>query len=109
MPNHYTAYQPHPELELAAPPCFPLAQWDIWVKGEKRMARTANFAFQVDGYCAQCTPEYRDRMKEQGLCNHPHVEFFPDEDGDLIGRRPQTDDFGNLCYTGIPIAKEKRA
>jgi hypothetical protein len=103
---HFTApYKHHPELDATPPACFPPAQWEIWVAGEKRMARTHAYANEFDGFCAQCTPRYRDQMKACGQCQHPNVRFFPDEDDDLVGRRPLVDDFGNLCYPTASLKK----
>jgi hypothetical protein len=106
MTTNRIFYNHHPELDGPPPKCFPLAQWDIWVKGEKKMARTNGYYHVTDGYCAQCTPRYRDTMKAHDLCEHPNVRFYPDESDDLIGCRPITDDFGNLRYTTIPVIKE---
>lgn len=53
-----------------APPCFTLKQWDNW----RELARTMP-PRQIDGYCADCTPEYKFEMDRQGRCSFPETAF----------------------------------
>lgn len=38
-------------------------------------------------YCTDCTPEYQQRMIDEGRCAHPETTFVKDADGFITGVR----------------------
>lgn len=68
------------------PACFEtvgqLAEW-------KKAARLSYFT-KADGYCADCLPEYKDRMLWEGRCGFPGVVFV-NRDGEIVGRRSEAE------------------
>lgn len=87
---------PHPELEGPAPDCFPIAQWENWVKSERSIAAGGRLPNNPDGFCVVCTPRYQAAMIRRGRCRHPDVTFVADEDGDLLGVRPTSENCGTI-------------
>jgi len=66
------------------PPCFPTPEiFGRW----REMARSCNAGIDRDGYCADCTPQYRDRMVARNRCSYPMTLFEVDQDGMVKGRR----------------------
>lgn len=61
------------------PKCFDTrAEYRAW----KQCARMAYPALWV---CTDCTPDYQERMKAQGRCENPQVQFQQDESGSIEG------------------------
>jgi hypothetical protein len=61
------------------PKCFDsAAQFKAW----KECARQA---YAQNWVCTDCTPEYQARMKAEGRCENPQVQFQQDTDGFEIG------------------------
>lgn len=42
---------------------------------------------RLDGYCADCTPEYQREMKKATRCRFPDTTFGLDQDGMVAGQR----------------------
>lgn len=80
----------HPEVYGKRAPCFTPAQWQVFVKAEKELAAAGKFVYPVAGFCAECTPRYKNEMMVRGRCRHPDVVFEKDEDGQLVGVRKKT-------------------
>lgn len=58
------------------PRCFDSdQQWNDW----------REVAAGVSGPCADCTPEYRDRMLAERRCSRPEVVFMREAGGDVFG------------------------
>jgi hypothetical protein len=74
-------------LREPMPKCFDSRkQWEAW--RDKAIINAANDL--TNGlYCADCTPEYQQKMIVAGRCAHPLVLFKKDEDGFLVGVRPR--------------------
>jgi len=71
---------------MTTPPCFESAEdfeayTDLLEETVTDAARS---------YCWDCTPEYKEKMKAQGLCRHPLVQFVM-VDGALVGKRPDAE------------------
>ena len=65
------------------PPCFESAdQFTDW----KKFARASAFD-SAASVCADCTPEYKDRMMKEDRCSEPRVTFVMFH-GELIGELP---------------------
>lgn len=61
------------------PQCFSsLEQYKAW----KECAR---MSYAPNHVCTDCTPEYQERMKDEGRCENPQVQFEEDEDGFIFG------------------------
>ena len=67
---------------IDVPECFSRKQWDEWM--EVAMSRPPS---ERNGYCEDCTPEYRDKMKASGKCAYPNTIFVRDKDGFVYGKR----------------------
>ena len=68
------------------PKCFPSEQhFRIW----QHAARLTGGCFEV-GFCTDCTPEYKARMQAQRRCDHPEIQFAPDEHGFIQGTLQST-------------------
>ena len=66
----------------AVPLCFDSCrQHALWVEAA-RNARPGG-----SSYCADCTPEYQQRMHAAQRCAYPGTRFVTDPDGFLEGRR----------------------
>ena len=71
---------------LAHPACFDNRfQFLDWVHA----ARVANPG--PSGYCADCTPEYKDAMIKANRCAHPNVVFRVYNEEGVIGLRKLKD------------------
>ena len=54
------------------PPCFESnEQWIEWQLLDSQLAGSANTPF-----CADCLPEFAERMREEGRCIYPLVRFY---------------------------------
>jgi hypothetical protein len=63
------------------PRCFPTHKhFAIWMQAAKHTGG----CFDV-GHCTDCTPEYKNRMMAQRRCDHPEIQFAPDEHGFIQG------------------------
>jgi len=71
---------------MNTPACFDShAQFVRW---ERAAARAGDApALRRSGVCVDCTPEYQQRMKDEGRCEYPDVTFALDNDGQLCGSR----------------------
>lgn len=63
------------QLARVMPRCFDSRyQWEAWV------AQAADVSLQSrppapTGFCADCLPEYKERMLECGRCERPEIKF----------------------------------
>lgn len=69
------------------PRCTSKAKYDSW--------RICKPAAGVAGFCEDCTPEFQKEKAAIGMCDHPEVLFYLDDDG--------------LIYGSFKIHEEKRA
>lgn len=69
-------------IGIDVPECFSRKQWDDW----RAMAKSYP-PYRRDGYCEDCTPEYRDKMKASGKFAYPNTIFVRDKDGFVYGKR----------------------
>ena len=71
--------EPRVSFSSRVPFCFESAdQYKKW----KEKARIAYAEAHV---CTDCTPEYQARMKAEGRCENPQVQFQQDDDGFVSG------------------------
>jgi hypothetical protein len=77
------------ELSGPRPECFTPEQWATHVRLETKLCGGERHAPDPSGFCASCTPEYRDKMHSVGKCRHPDVVFTEDDDGEVTGHRLQ--------------------
>lgn len=69
--------------QIEYPPiCFTRPQYSEWLSAARKAPPT-----QSNGYCQDCTPQYKARMMTQGLCAHPGVQFKVLDDEGLSGIR----------------------
>lgn len=59
------------------PRCTTKSQYDFW--------RSGAFGNSVNGFCSDCTPEFQKEKAAKGLCDHPEVLFYLDNDGLIEG------------------------
>jgi hypothetical protein len=74
------------KLHAVPPPCFSGEQWRTWRHGGSGGSYGA-LPSPRDGYCEDCTPEYKTEMMLQEKCIWPCVTFALDKDGMLAGTR----------------------
>lgn len=56
---------------MVKPPCFESAlQYRQYITLMRQSARPKD-----DGYCLDCTPEFKTQMLEEGRCTHPETRF----------------------------------
>lgn len=68
---------------MTTPPCFESQEeFEAYMDLLGETVKDAGASF-----CWDCTHEYRDRMKTEGRCLHPMVQFVM-VDGALVGKRP---------------------
>lgn len=76
-------------MKRGIPVCFDSRrQYALWLEAARRRPPGGSV------YCADCTPEYQQRMVAQGRCAHPRTTFHLDRDGYDEGRRPVKDRIG---------------
>lgn len=59
------------------PRCASQSQYDSW--------RDLRPAAGVAGFCEDCTPEFQKEKSAKGMCDHPEVLFYLDENGLIYG------------------------
>lgn len=73
-------------MKRGIPVCFDSGrQYALWREAALRRPPGSST------YCADCTPEYQQRMVGQGRCAHPRTTFHLDREGYVEGRRPIKD------------------
>lgn len=93
----------HPEVMASRPGCFTDAEWERWRSSEQTLV-ARGCAPSDAGFCAACTGRYKYRMTLAGKCRHENVVFVPDEDGDMVGVRPDVGPV--LCHNGDSTSEE---
>lgn len=65
------------------PACFESQeQYNQWIEAARSAKACMPYIMQA---CADCTPEFKQRMEACGRCENRHVEFKEDDDGFLSG------------------------
>ena len=84
-------------LIAQCPPCFPSESvWQAW-RENSRM----NYIPLSEGFCTDCTPEYKAKMVEERRCLWPCVGFKTDSDGMLYGKRLSLDGMSQRILEAI--------
>lgn len=66
------------------PACFDsLEQWELW------KAYNGLLSERAPSICADCLPEYRDKMIDAGRCESPMTVFVIDKGGSVRGVSPE--------------------
>jgi hypothetical protein len=74
------------------PKCFTAQQYASWLElAESRWLGGEDYP---GGYCTDCTPAYRERMKAAGRCDQKRVQFYKNlrlhvSNRGIVGRFPR--------------------
>lgn len=87
------------------PKCWPVDKVKDFVLW-KDAARTSAIN-QKSSVCEDCTPEYKERMLNEGKCENPEIVFAIDEDGFIFGRLPLQKELTDKCNAqNVPLEQK---